>query len=772
MSTTKNASRSFIILAFCLLLVAGALSLAPAGGFEKACPTGWYFAEGYTGGSFDTWILIQNPFENEVTAHVRFMTPDGSLEPIDYVIGKQTRFSIYVNSIPGLENTEVATEVKVDASGIICERAMYFDYQSGIGDRSGGHATIGAPGPSWSWYLPEGYTGQGFDTYVLMMNPGSEDVNATMKLMKPGEGKYYPFKVTIPAGKRMTVKLDDLVWTEGTDNIIAANTEPPADPVTATFDATDVSTVIYAENGPIVAERSMYFDYSGEGGYGKDGGSNSIGATGTSPTWYLPEGYTGGDFDTWVLAMNPSYDTVDITYTFYSNSPGFVPVSVVHTGVAPWSRDSINVDQVEGLEGTDVATKVTATRPVTLQTASVENPVERYAVLYGVEGTGVGDEAYAVDDMYDLKHRLVDYCGFSYDKMRYRADDKASTGDGVTLAQMQEDMAWLASVADANDIVVFNFTGNSSAGTLLNQIDLSDGVVNTDQLKAYFDALQTDNLVALFDCDNARDVVYSLQAPGRLLMGSCDKVTSSELRHEYPDAAFTAATGDYGNGPFNYFFVQGLSMKAADVSGNGLVSAEEAFNYAAPKTTAMVATKTVGETQTPYMNDQITGDVNLTVEKVPAGIVAERSVFFNYGTANDGATSIGAPTLHNTWFLAEGYTGGGFDTYILVMNPLDNWQKITASFMTPDGKVIEQVYDCPPNFRLTIPVDAIAGLDATDVSTRITAAYMDPPTGATAANYGGGDCGVAVERAMYFVYTDPGDGSVKTGGTCSIGFGE
>ncbi len=60
---------------------------------------------------------------------------------------------------------------------------------------------------------------------------------------------------------------------------------------------------------------------------------------------------------------------------------------------------------------------------------------------------------------------------------------------------------------------------------------------------------------------------------------------------------------------------------------------------------------------------------------MPAGIVAERSCYFNYGDANDGATSIGAPRTCSSWFLAEGYTGGGFDTYILVMNPYDNWQQ-------------------------------------------------------------------------------------------------
>ncbi len=165
------------------------------------------------------------------------------------------------------------------------------------------------------------------------------------------------------------------------------------------------------------------------------------------------------------------------------------------------------------------------------------------------------------------------------------------------------------------------------------------------------------------------------------------------------------------------------------------------------------------------MDDQIEGELDLTVTDVPTGIVAERSVYFNYGTANDGATSIGASELHSRWFLAEGYTGGGFDTYILVVNPYDNEQVVTFEFMTPSGAATPSVCTVAPNSRLTLKVDDITGLEDSDVSTYVTASLPDG-AGADAM------VGVAVERAMYFVYTDQGDGSVKTGGTCSIGFGE
>lgn len=524
----RFAGARFILLAtlLCLFLVLAPAAHGATGDFRTACgTTGWYFAEGFTGGDFDTWILIQNPNQADTVATLRFFTPVGELQPLEVLLSGETRTTVYLNGLPGLRaGCEVATEVRVEGSGIVAERAMYFNYE---GQRAGGHCSIGAPQPSCTWYLPEGYTGGKFDTYVLLMNPGSEDARGVwVKLMKPGEGRYYPFKVDVPAGRRLTVKLDDLVWTEGAVNYLSATYQPPgSQPAQVRFDDTTVSTWILSER-PLVAERAMYFEY-----YGKAGGSSSIGATSAASTWYLPEGYTGGEFDTWVLAMNPNSFPVDITYTFFTNQPGSVPVNVTHAGVPPYSRDTICVDQVPGLQGNEVSTMVTA-----------------------------------------------------------------------------------------------------------------------------------------------------------CISGECSGAS-------YPEGA--------------------------------------------------------------------------------AGIVAERSVYFRYGTVADGATSIGAPNLYGGWFLAEGYTGGGFDTYVLVMNPNDYWVRVTATYMTPEGAQVVKEYACPPLSRYTIKVDDQHPLLASaDVSTRIVAECMEE-TKAVSAGYGKScAAGVAVERAMYFVYRSPLSGKVISGGSCSIGFGE
>ena len=728
------------------LFCVATLAIAPAGEVDAACGrAGWYFAEGYTGGDFDTWILIQNPNETDAIAHLRFFTPNG--EPIawDVPLAGETRQSVYLNSVPGLENQEVATEVICEGNGVIAERAMYFNYDTGQGDRVGGHATIGAPNLSCCWYLPEGYTGGGFDTYVLLMNPNEQEAKAHIKLMKPLDGRYYLFETTIPAGRRKTVKLDELVWTEGQDNFIPATGEGEGEePLVVTFDNTDVSTYIYADK-PIVAERAMYFDY-----YGKAGGSASIGATCTATEWYLPEGYTGGDFDTWVMAMNPSGYTVDITYTFYSNAPGSEPVSVVHPNVGPWSRDTIHVDDVPGLEGTDVSTKVTATRPVQLA-EETQDPVKRYAVLVGVEDYPTGDGyLYTEDDVVDIKHKLAEQGAFTYDYC---------LGENATLENLQKKMDWLADVADANDIVAFFFAGRSSVATE-NQIDLYDGSVTSSELDAYFAALQSEKVLAMFSCDDSGELATDLAGPGRIVMASCAK---GETSYEFADADFTAASGDYGNGAWAHYFVEALGKEAADTNGDKLISAEETHKYLKDRVSNLVFDKE-GADQNPQFEDQIEGQLDLTVDRVPTGIVAERSMFFNYGSANDGATSIGACSTYPNWFLAEGYTGGGFDTFVLVMNPYDYWQKLTVTFMTPSGEPIVEEYTCPPNYRYTIKVDDVPGLEAMDVSTHVCAQPME----VAAACEGSG---VVVERAMYFTYVDPVDKSVKTGGSSSIGYG-
>lgn len=98
---------------------------------------------------------------------------------------------------------------------------------------------------------------------------------------------------------------------------------------------------------------------------------------------------------------------------------------------------------------------------------------------------------------------------------------------------------------------------------------------------------------------------------------------------------------------------------------------------------------------------------------------------------------------HIPWYLAEGYTAEGFDTYILVENPTGDEALIQATFMKPGGETVTKDYRLKSSSRFTIEADRIEGLSSTEFSTLIRS------TNGT---------GIVCERAIYFSYRDKWSG--------------
>jgi hypothetical protein len=305
-------------------------------GAEKPSTT-WFFAEGYTAGSFDTWVLLQNPNQVTATVTLSFMQPDGAVITRQVNVPAQRRQSVHVDEIPGLEAADVSTQVTSNLP-ITAERAMYFNYQG----KDGGSATIGATKPSNSWYFAEGYTGDSFDTWVLLQNPNDSAALVTLDFMKP-DGSIVSRQVSVPARRRHSVHVDEIPGLE----------------------ATDVSTRVRSDL-PVVAERAMYFNYGGD----KKGGHVTIGAMEPENNWYLAEGYTGGDFDEYVLLVNPGEEAAGVDVVFMR--PDGMNVSR-RVNMDPHSRHTIHVDEIAGLESAEVSTKVCSSVPIVVERAQYFN---------------------------------------------------------------------------------------------------------------------------------------------------------------------------------------------------------------------------------------------------------------------------------------------------------------------------------------------------------------------------------------------------------------
>ena len=200
----------------------------------------WYLAEGTTAWGFDEWVLIQNPGTAPATVTVEFMKADGTTVPYGVVLAPLSRYSIHVNEVPGCAAADLSTYLSSDRP-IIAERAMYWNGAS----KPAGHVTLGTPMPLPRWYLAEGTTAWGFETFILVQNPNDAPCTVTLTFMRPDGSSLSP-TYTVPANARFTVKVNDVVA------------------------GSDVSTLV-SGSLPVIAERAMYWG-------ARDGGHCTVGA--------------------------------------------------------------------------------------------------------------------------------------------------------------------------------------------------------------------------------------------------------------------------------------------------------------------------------------------------------------------------------------------------------------------------------------------------------------------------------------------------------------
>ena len=176
-----------------------------------AAATSWFLAEGATGAFFDLYVLIANPGSTDASVTARYAKPDGTVVTQTYTVRAHSRFSVYVDGIPGLENTAVATTLtSTNAVPIVAERAMY--WPGGFFDYYEGHSSAGSTATALEWVVSGGQNG-GADsvrTFVLIANTASNSGEATLTVLPdraftgPAPA---PIVVALPANSRTTVPI-------------------------------------------------------------------------------------------------------------------------------------------------------------------------------------------------------------------------------------------------------------------------------------------------------------------------------------------------------------------------------------------------------------------------------------------------------------------------------------------------------------------------------------------------------------------------------------
>ena len=303
--------------------------------------THWYFAEGCTDYGFETWLLVQNPEDQEGMAYVTFMDEAGYSFEWSFELPPRSRTTI--NAGDWVPNASISTEVRADHP-VICERAMYWN------GRLEGHGSVGATSLANEWYSAEGCTDYGFETFVLLGNPGEAEVTANLQYMFPGGGTASTSHVLGPRS-RLTVNTDGEV----------GNAE--------------FSVRVTASSG-VVAERAMYSGY-------RRCGTETIGARAPSLDWFLSEGCTDYGFETWLLIQRPDEGDASVRATYHLGSGDTVEKVYTVPG-----RSRFTVDVFREVGAADVSTRISSNQPVICERAMYWNSRSAGHVTVGAAGSG------------------------------------------------------------------------------------------------------------------------------------------------------------------------------------------------------------------------------------------------------------------------------------------------------------------------------------------------------------------------------------------------
>jgi hypothetical protein len=284
----------------------------------------WYLAEGSTVAPFETWILLLNPNPVPTVAQLRFMREDGSVVERTELVAAMGRKSVYVNAL--FTTSGFATQVSADQP-IVVERAMYFD------NGQGGHDTLATAVPGKAWYLAAGASRDGFDTWVLVENPGNNPATVTVAFMTD-QGAVVNQPLFVLPHSRTSLLTDQVVPNAAYGMRVSSDES-------------------------IVVERAVYFD-GGRAGY------DAAAVPAPANEWFLPEGGTGGSFEEQLAVLNPQGQPANVQIDFRPQDGDAPPPQ--RFSVGPTTRMTVDINPY--VQDTNVALRVTSDRPIVVERTS------------------------------------------------------------------------------------------------------------------------------------------------------------------------------------------------------------------------------------------------------------------------------------------------------------------------------------------------------------------------------------------------------------------
>lgn len=308
----------------------GTPSGTDAVGATNATHTTFYFAESDTRQSatqsYHTYITILNPSQTQ-TAHVTITyysqgrvvgTEPVTVGPLQRGTGTPAAIGIY---------QQTAVKVVSDI-GVVVERPMYFNdnIANAGGQTTGAASAIGATSTGGDWLFAEGYTGTGFQEYLVIANFGTVATPVNVKL-EYGNGTFQVVPVTVPGQSQYYFDVNNA----HNQPVAGCNCTP----------TNDVSAEVTSTATTIVAERLMYFHY---GSSHLSGGTDVVGEAGPSShnVYAFAEGYTNSNFSEYLTLQNPNNTSESVAITLFADGTIVQEIKVL----APHSRTTVSISAI------------------------------------------------------------------------------------------------------------------------------------------------------------------------------------------------------------------------------------------------------------------------------------------------------------------------------------------------------------------------------------------------------------------------------------------
>ena len=374
-SGTVIERKTFRLVAVFLALCLGLLGVAVMQVHARAQTLGqtWYLAEGSNNWGFYTEIHLANPNNTNVQTLFTYMLPSGQTVTQNVWLAPQSQTGVIPYGLLGAVDFSTKIQVVDDVDNIAVDRLMSWYKPGDSPPTIEETSSIGANSPLRNWYLAEGSTNWGFETYILVQNPNGFATDATLMFMIEGESAR-GFVKRIPAQSRQTFKMSDLVGRK------------------------DASCQVTADD-PVVVERSMFR------GANRAMGHETIAATTPATSYYLAEGTTNWGFTTYVLVQNPNPVPANVSLALQTqHGPMNGPTAVM----PPNSRKTFNlnnwINKGQLSRGLDVSTVVNSDQPII---------AERAMYWYDKTGKEGGHDTIGMTAGHSSFYFPSGYCGLS-----------------------------------------------------------------------------------------------------------------------------------------------------------------------------------------------------------------------------------------------------------------------------------------------------------------------------------------------------------------------